>query len=148
MLVFQERLCFDEWDAIYIYIYIVMIDIVFFIWCVLFEDLVVWILGMKEIYMCRMRFVVNVAIEDFNWYVVILIIMMILIWDGVVNKDHVNMNWCYCWWLCEYEMRLLLFNFERLDILCASVGHPCEKLWPFKSLPSASPKFGINLPWL
>jgi len=75
---------------------------------VLFEELVVWILGMKEIYMCRMRFVVNVAIEDFNWYVVILIIMRILIWDDIVNKDYVNMNWWYCWWLCEYEMRLLL----------------------------------------
>jgi len=25
-----------------------------------------------------------------------------------------------------------LFNFERLDILCAWIGHPCEKVWPFK----------------
>ena len=62
----------------------------------------------KKICMCGMRFIADVAIEDFNWYVVILIIMMILIWYDVVNKDHVNMNWCYCWWLCEYEMRLLL----------------------------------------
>ena len=23
-----------------------------------------------------------------------------------------------------------LFNLERLDILCAWIGHPCEKLWP------------------
>jgi len=28
----------------------------------------------------------------------------------------------------------LLFNYERLDILCAWIGHPCEKLWPFEFL--------------
>jgi len=27
-----------------------------------------------------------------------------------------------------------LFNFERLDILCAWIGHPCEKVWPFEFL--------------
>ena len=59
----------------------------------------------KYIYVCEMQFVVDVTIKDFNWYV--MIIMMILIWDDVVNKDHVNMNWYY-WWICEYEMRLLL----------------------------------------
>jgi len=112
MLVFQEKLCFDEWDAIYIFI--VMNGIVVSIWFVLFEDLRVWISSMKEICMCRMRFIVDVAIEDFNWYVVILIIMTILIWDDIVNKDHVNMNWCYCWWLCEYEMRLLLLLITSL----------------------------------
>jgi len=31
---------------------------------------------------------------------------------------------------------LPLFNFERLDILCARIGHPCEKLWPFEFLES------------
>jgi len=29
---------------------------------------------------------------------------------------------------------LPLFNFERLDILCAWIGPPCEKLWPFEFL--------------
>ena len=29
-----------------------------------------------------------------------------------------------------------LFNFERLDILCAWIGHPSEKLWPFEFLGS------------
>jgi len=29
-----------------------------------------------------------------------------------------------------------LFNFEPLDILCARIGHPCEKLWPFEFLES------------
>ena len=68
---------------------------------------------------CKMRFVVDVAIEDFNWYVMIMIIMMILIWDDSVNKDHVNMNCCYCWWICEYELRLLLLliiSLRRDDI--------------------------------
>ena len=74
----------------------------------------VWISGMKEICICGMRLTVDVAIDDFNWYVVMLIFMMILIWDDVVNKDHVNMNWCYCWWLCEYEMRLLLLLITSL----------------------------------
>jgi len=31
---------------------------------------------------------------------------------------------------------LSLFNFERLDILCAWIGPPSEKLWPLKSLES------------
>ena len=92
-----------------------MNDIVVFVWIVLFEDLWVWISGMKDIYvyMCEMQFVVDVAIEDFNWYVMIMMIMMILIWDDVVNKDHVNMN-CYYWWICEYEMRLLLLLITSL----------------------------------
>ena len=29
---------------------------------------------------------------------------------------------------------LPLFNFERLDIWCAWIGHPSEKLWPFEFL--------------
>ena len=43
MLVFQEKLCFDEWDAIYIYVCVCV--------CVC---------------VCGMRFVVDVAIEDSN----------------------------------------------------------------------------------
>ena len=31
---------------------------------------------------------------------------------------------------------LLLFNFERLNILCAWIWPPCEKLWPFEFLES------------
>ena len=31
---------------------------------------------------------------------------------------------------------LALFNFECLDILCAWIGPPCEKLWPFEFLES------------
>ena len=33
-------------------------------------------------------------------------------------------------------LALPLFNFERLDILCAWIEHPCEKLWPFGFLGS------------
>jgi len=29
-----------------------------------------------------------------------------------------------------------LFNFERLDILCPRIEHPCDKLWPFEFLES------------
>ena len=32
------------------------------------------------------------------------------------------------------SQELPLFNFEPLDILCARIGHPCEKLWPFEFL--------------
>jgi len=31
---------------------------------------------------------------------------------------------------------LPMFNFERLDILCAWIGRPCDKLWPFEFLES------------
>ena len=31
---------------------------------------------------------------------------------------------------------LPLFNYQRLDILCAWIGPPCEKLWPFEFLDS------------
>ena len=31
---------------------------------------------------------------------------------------------------------LLLFNFERLNMWCAWIGLPCEKLWPFDILKS------------
>ena len=33
-------------------------------------------------------------------------------------------------------IRVLLFNFERLDILCSWIGPPSEKLWPFEFLES------------
>ena len=32
--------------------------------------------------------------------------------------------------------QLPLFNFERLDILCPRIGHPCENLWPLEFLES------------
>ena len=32
--------------------------------------------------------------------------------------------------------KLTLFNFERLDTLCAWIGPPSEKLWPFEFLES------------
>ena len=34
------------------------------------------------------------------------------------------------------SQELQLFNYERLDILCARIGHPCERLWPIEFLES------------
>ena len=34
------------------------------------------------------------------------------------------------------SQELPLFNFERLNILCAWIGHPCEMLWSFEFLES------------
>ena len=46
-------------------------------------------------------------------------------------------------WTSEWKViticisrELALFNFERLDMLCAWIGHPSEKLWPFEFLES------------
>ena len=36
-------------------------------------------------------------------------------------------------WIAQ---ELALFNFERLDIFCAWIGSPSEKLWPFEFLDS------------
>ena len=35
---------------------------------------------------------------------------------------------------CLNWIRAFVFNFERLDILCAWIGHPCEMLWPYEFL--------------
>ena len=37
----------------------------------------------------------------------------------VKSYDHLNLP------------RAFVFNFDRLDILCTSIGHPSENLWPF-----------------
>jgi len=76
MLVFQEKLCFDERDVIYICI--VMNDIVVFVWIVLFEDCECESQAWKiylYIYVCvcvcvwEMRFVVVVDnIIETRWY--------------------------------------------------------------------------------
>jgi len=34
----------------------------------------------------------------------------------------------------QISREIPLFNFERLDELCTRIGHPCQKLWPFKYL--------------
>jgi len=39
-------------------------------------------------------------------------------------KSYGRLNWT----------RVFVFNFERLDILCAWFGHPRENLWPFEFL--------------
>jgi len=50
----------------------------------------------------------------------------------------ISLNWTSVWkvmtiWISQ---KLSLFNFELVDILCARIGHPCEKLWPFDFLES------------
>ena len=37
-------------------------------------------------------------------------------------------------WTIWISQKLPLFNFERLDILSAWIGHPSEMLWPFEFL--------------
>ena len=49
-----------------------------------------------------------------------------------------HMNWTSVWqvmtiWISREHS---LFNFERLDILCAWIGRPCDKLLPFEFLES------------
>ena len=39
-------------------------------------------------------------------------------------KRYGHLNWT----------RAFVFNFDRLDILCAWIGHPTEMLWPFEFL--------------
>jgi len=63
----------------------------------------VWISGIKDICICGMRLTVDVAIDKFNWYVVILIwddvVMMIMsTWIDVIIDEYVNMKWCGCCW--------------------------------------------------
>ena len=39
-------------------------------------------------------------------------------------------------YVTRISQELPLFNFERLDILCAWIGSPSENLWPFEFLES------------
>ena len=73
----------------------------------------------------------------------------------VKSYDHLNFSRAFVvqFRACRYIMRvnrtsewkvmtiwisreLPLFNFGRVDILCAWIGHPSEKLWPFEFLKS------------
>ena len=43
----------------------------------------------------------DVVIEDDidnNWYETMLVLMIILIWDGAIIDDYVDMRWCCCCW--------------------------------------------------
>ena len=59
---------------------------------------------------------VDVAINELNWYVVMLTFMMILIWDDVVNDDHVNMNWCYYWYEMMWLLLIMSLRWEDVDV--------------------------------
>jgi len=47
-------------------------------------------------------------------------------------------NWTCVWKVMTIGIsrELPLFNFEHHDILCAWIGHPSEKLWPFEFVES------------
>jgi len=73
----------------------------------------------------------------------------------VKSYDHLNFSrvFVFQFWASRYLMswnrtsvwkvmtirisrELPSFNFERVDILCPRIGHPCEKLWPFEFVES------------
>jgi len=73
----------------------------------------------------------------------------------VKRYDHSNLSrasvvkfWSSTWVMClnrtsvlkvmtiRFSRELPLFNFERLDILCPRIGHPCEDLRPVEFLES------------
>ena len=73
----------------------------------------------------------------------------------VISYDHLNLSraFDFKFWGSRYLMRQnqssvwqvmtiwisrehSLFNFERLDILCAWIIPPCDKLWPYEFLES------------
>jgi len=47
---------------------------------------------------------------------------------------HLNRTFVWKVMTISISREISLFNFERLDIWCAWIGHPCEKLWPFEFL--------------
>jgi len=49
---------------------------------------------------------------------------------------HLNQTSVWKVMTISISRELPLFNFERLDILCAWIGHPSERLWPFQFLES------------
>ena len=56
----------------------------------------------------------------------------------LASRNIMSLNPTYEWkvmtiWISQ---ELPLFNFERLDILCSRIGHPCENLGPFEFLES------------
>ena len=99
MLIFFRKQCFLTNGMQYIYCWWITLLSLFDLYCL--KTWGVWISGMKVyISICGMWLTVDVAIDDFIWYVVRLIFMMILIWDNVVNDDHGIMSWYCYWWLC------------------------------------------------
>ena len=53
-----------------------------------------------------------------------------------VSRWVMSLNWTSALKVMTIQIcrELPLFNFEGVDILCHRIGHPCEKLWPFKYL--------------
>ena len=55
-------------------------------------------------------------------------------WSDIRVKSYDLMN----------SRELPFINFERLDILCAWIGHPSEKLWPFEFSRASHVKFLVS----
>ena len=48
--------------------------------------------------MCGMWLLMNIVIDDNNWYETMLVFMIILIWGDVLIDDNIDMRWCcYLW---------------------------------------------------
>jgi len=56
----------------------------------------------------------------------------------LASRYIMRLNRTYEWKVMTISIsqELPLFNFDRLDILCAWIGPPCEKLWLFEFLES------------
>jgi len=54
------------------------------------------------------------------------------VWIYYAPESYIRVK-SYATWISR---RVPLFNFERRDILCAQMGHPCKTLWPFEFLES------------
>ena len=83
----------------------------------------------------------------------------------VISYDHFSFSRVFVvqFRACRYSMRrnrtsvwqvmtiwvsreLSLFNFRPLDIVCAWIGHPCEKWWPLEFLESF--RFSFSSVWI
>ena len=52
--------------------------------------------------------------------------------QNIMGLSHIHESNVMAIWI----LWAFVYNFERLDILCTSIGHPSEMLWPFEFLES------------
>ena len=127
MPIFQEKLCFWRlgWD---IYCWWIKLLSLFDLCCL--KTWRVWISGMKNMRICGMRLTVDKAINDFNWYVVMLMFMMIMwIRNKVVVVDNViEMRWCLCWeWYWNGMLMMLGMHWHvHVVYVHGGVHWPCR----------------------
>jgi len=86
-----------------------------------------WILKCSWFYLEHLELILWLTFELF-------VITFVIIF--VIIKTSLNQSW-FIMKLCFYNLnwtKASVFNFERLNILCAWIGHPSETLWPFEFL--------------